>query len=161
MAADLFQQKGAAFSVDEVAARAGLGTGTFYRNFPTKAALLGALVAQQLDVLAIGETGDAGEAVTRFVSDAITGSQRKHDLVAALEASGYVTADEISDAAVRFRQRIGAVLDRAQADGTIRPDLGLDDLLALISAASGSARRDGTSAERIAAVICDGLTRSA
>ncbi len=58
-----------------------------------------------------------------------------------------MTAGEISDAAARFRQRIGTVLGQAQADGAIRPDLGLDDLLALISAATASAARDGTSAE--------------
>ncbi|HEX4400194.1 MAG TPA: TetR/AcrR family transcriptional regulator [Galbitalea sp.] len=160
VAAEFFEAKGAAFSVDEVADRAGVGTGTFYRNFPSKAALLGALVTQQLDELAIShaEDGDAGDAVLRFIRDAITGSHRKHDLVAALEAAGFATADEISEASARFRQRIGTLLDQAQAEGTIRLDLGLADLLALVSAASGSASRDATSAERIAAVICDGLT---
>jgi AcrR family transcriptional regulator len=160
VAAEVFEEKGAVLSVDEVAARAGVGTGTFYRNFPTKAALLGALVTQQLDALATRDDkdGDAGEAVMRFVRDTITGSRRKHDLVAALEAAGFATADDISEASARFRQRIDSMLDQAQTDGTIRPDFGLEDLLALVSAATASASRGGVSAEHIAAVICDGLT---
>ena len=161
-AAELFEEKGSAFSVDEVAARAGVGTGTFYRNFPTKAVLLSALVAQQLDELGSRqvESDDAGAAIVRFVRDAITGSRRKHDLVAALEAAGYATAGDVSEASVRFRQRIGTLLKRAQEDGTIRGDLGLEDLLALVSAASGSASRDEVSSARIAGVVADGLTRA-
>ncbi|WP_223694949.1 TetR/AcrR family transcriptional regulator [Leifsonia poae] len=159
VAADCFEQKGAAFSVDEVAALAGIGTGTFYRNFPTKSALLAALVAQQLDALATGtvDDGDAGAAVLRFVAEAIAGSRRKHDLVVALEAAGYATAEEISEASTRFRQRFGEVLTRAQAEGTIRADLGLEDLLALLSAATAAAARRGSSAAAVAAVIGDGL----
>ncbi len=158
-AAQLFEEKGAAFSVDETAERAGVGTGTFYRNFPTKTALLGALVAQQLDELAAQhvETDNAGEAILRFVSDAVTGSRRKHDLVAALDAAGYANVEDISDASARFRQRIGDLLARAQEVGAVRRDLGLEDLLALVSAASASASRNGVSAERIVAVITDGL----
>ncbi len=159
-AAQLFEEQGAAFSVDETAARAGVGTGTFYRNFPTKSALLSALVAQQLDELAthhVERDDDAAEAILRFVRDAVTGSRRKHDLVAALEAAGHANADDISEASARFRQRIGDLLARAQAVGTVRGDLGLEDLLALVSAASGSASRDGVSGERIASVIADGL----
>ncbi len=158
-AAQLFEEKGAAFSVDETAGRAGVGTGTFYRNFPTKTALLSALVAQQLDELATHhvETDDAAEAIVRFVRDAVTGSRRKHDLVAALDAAGYANAGDISEASARFRQRIGDLLARAQEAGTVRGDLGLEDLLALVSAASGSASRNGVSGEQIAAVITDGL----
>ncbi len=158
-AAELFEEKGFALSVDEVAARAGIGTGTFYRNFPTKAALLSALVAQQLDVLAtqhaVGD--DAGAAIRQFVRDAIMGSRRKHDLVAALDAAGYATTDDISEASAQFRKRIGTLLTTAQTEGAIRGDLGVEDLLALVSAASGAASRDGVSGERIAAVITDGL----
>jgi AcrR family transcriptional regulator len=159
-AAKLFEEKGSMFSVDEVAALAGVGTGTFYRNFATKAALLGALVTQQLDALATdGVEGDhAGEAIRRFVRDAITGSRRKHDLVVALEAAGYGTADDISEASARFRERIGGLLTQAKAEGVIRDDLGLEDLLALVSAASASASRDGVSGDKIAAIITDGVS---
>lgn len=158
-AAQLFEEKGPAFSVDETAARAAVGTGTFYRNFPSKTALLSALVAQQLDELATQhvQSDDAGEAILRFVRDAVTGSRRKHDLVAALEAAGYANADDISEASARFRQRIGGLLARAQEAGTVRGDLGLEDLLALVSAASGAASRNGVSGEQLAAVITDGL----
>ncbi len=161
-AAKLFEEEGAAFSVDEAAARAGVGTGTFYRNFPTKTALLSALVARQLDELVTEhvERDDAAEAILRFVRDAVAGSRRKHDLVAALEAVGSANADDISEASARFRQRIGDLLARAQEAGAVRGDLGLEDLLALVSAASGSASREGVSGERIAAVITDGLRAS-
>jgi AcrR family transcriptional regulator len=46
-AAEVFGAKGQDAQMDDVAAQAGVGVGTVYRHFPTKSALMGALVAQK------------------------------------------------------------------------------------------------------------------
>jgi hypothetical protein len=57
-------------------------------------------------------------------------------------------------------ERLGGLLEPAHADAAIGLDRGLDDLVALVSAATTAARRTGTSPEHLAAVICDGVDGS-
>src|SRR5919205_4078170 len=46
-----FAQDGLDISVDEIARRAGVGVGTLYRRFPTKASLVEAIFEDRLDAL--------------------------------------------------------------------------------------------------------------
>lgn len=48
-AAELLEQAGPAFTLAEVAARAGVAVGSFYQYFPDRAALIGALIDRQLE----------------------------------------------------------------------------------------------------------------
>ena len=57
-AADVFAEHGLEASVEEIARTAGVGMGTLYRRFPTKDALISALVQDVLStMLAIAEEG--------------------------------------------------------------------------------------------------------
>jgi hypothetical protein len=65
-AEDVFVEKGRALSTEAVAERAGVGIGTVFRHFPTKEALLQALLvvrlqqlAAEADALAIDDRGGA------------------------------------------------------------------------------------------------------
>ena len=51
-AAEAFADQGLDVPVDEIARRAGVGMGTLYRRFPTKAALVEAIFEEHLDRLA-------------------------------------------------------------------------------------------------------------
>ena len=56
-AREVFAERGVEAQVDEIAGRAGLGTGTFYRHFPTREALVEAIVAERVgEFLALGES---------------------------------------------------------------------------------------------------------
>src|SRR4051794_25874974 len=57
----VFADQGIEASVDDIARVAGVGMGTFYRRFPTKAALIAALVQDMLESL----QGLAEQAATR------------------------------------------------------------------------------------------------
>src|SRR6201986_1265760 len=59
-AREAFAEGGAATSLEEIARRAGVGTGTLYRNFPNRQALLEAVYVGELDGLcrAAGELED-------------------------------------------------------------------------------------------------------
>lgn len=48
-AGQMFAEHGDMVQMDEIAKRAGLGLGTLYRHFPTKRALLAAIVAQRFE----------------------------------------------------------------------------------------------------------------
>ena len=56
VAREVFRERGYDASLDEVAKRAGVGPGTLYRHFPTRDALLDAIM--QIWVERVGETTD-------------------------------------------------------------------------------------------------------
>jgi AcrR family transcriptional regulator len=162
-ATELFHESASALSVEEVAQRAGVGVGTFYRNFPTKSALLEALIVQEIDALsavaeqgAASEHGDAGNRLAEFITATFRGSRFKADLTVALEGEGTGFGEEVMAASARLREQAGRLLADAQRAGDVRPDIQLDDVLALLRAAY-STTRSPESGERIARVIVDGL----
>ena len=71
-AAEVFAERGPAASVDEIARRAGVGHGTVFRRFPTKDALMYAVIERHVAQLsAMAEealaSDDPGEAFFDFV----------------------------------------------------------------------------------------------
>src|SRR3954463_16836144 len=71
-----FQERGLEVGVDEIARRAGVGMGTLYRHFPTKDALIDAVVdARFAELTALAEaaleTPDAGEGFAGVLVSAV------------------------------------------------------------------------------------------
>src|SRR5438105_3321948 len=69
---EVLAEHGVDASVDEIASRAGLGVGTLYRNFPTKEALLQALLVARIEPLIAAareaaSAADPGEAFVAFL----------------------------------------------------------------------------------------------
>ena len=93
-AAAVFATSGVDAPVREIAARAGVGTGTVYRHFPTRADLVIAVYRHQVDtcaeagpvLLAAGPTPSA--ALERWVDLFIDFLVTKHGLAAAMQADG-------------------------------------------------------------------------
>lgn len=158
-AADVFRESGSALSVEDVSTRAGVGVGTFYRNFPTKRALLEALIVQEIDALtAVAAAGhSSGNELADFIVAAFEGSGLKAELTAALEGEGAGFGEDVMAASDRLRRQIGRLLTQGQSVGHIRADIELEDVLALLRAAYSPAR-SAASGARIAGVIIDGLT---
>ncbi|MGW1894035.1 TetR/AcrR family transcriptional regulator [Streptomyces sp. NPDC002004] len=128
-AAAVFVTSGVDAPVREIAAKAGVGLGTFYRHFPNRADLVIAVYRHQVDtcaeagpaLLAAGPTPFAAleSWVDLFVDFLVT----KHGLAAAMQAdsTGFETLHTY------FLDRLVPVctqlLDAASAAGEIRPDL--------------------------------------
>ena len=71
-AAEVLAEQGLSASVDEIAKRAGVGHGTVFRRFPTKEALVAAVVCKRLEEISataedLLDHPDAGEAFEAFV----------------------------------------------------------------------------------------------
>lgn len=128
-AAAVFVTAGVAAPVREIAARAGVGTGTIYRHFPTRADLVIAVYRHQVDacaeagpvLLAAGPTPYAalGQWINRFVDFVAT----KHGLATALRPDNA----DFDALHAYFLDRLVPVctqlLDAAAASGEIRGDL--------------------------------------
>lgn len=135
--------------MDDIAGRAGVAVGTLYRHFPTKAALVEAVVADSIDQLA-----DAADAALARIADGSPAINELGDLFRIVAARHAIDA-AVKEAAVSLgahapgadgRMEFGdgtpesrawaamvGLLDAARAEGSIQPDLTPLDLLALVS----------------------------
>jgi AcrR family transcriptional regulator len=159
----VFADEGVGASTETIAARAGVGIGTVFRHFPTKTALLGAVLAHMFDELK--------HAATAGLSAADPGSAFFSVLERILEhaATKKAVADALGGAAMDIHRRafIGGVRDamsnllaRAQAAKAVRRDIGFDEVMAVIVGASRAADHAGGNArlrQRSVAIILDGL----
>src|SRR3954465_13945154 len=131
-----FAEEGLDVGVDEIARRAGVGTGTLYRRFPTKTSLVQAIFEQRLDDLqpvverALGRD-DAWEGFVELVLATV--AQQAED-----QGFGQMVVQRLGPAALppqirrRFFAPLEELLARAQKAGHIRADISADDLPAIV-----------------------------
>ena len=131
-AAELFTERGLEPSLDDVARHAGVGVGTVYRRFPDKASLADALFDERIDALvALAEEAqaepDAWAALVSFLerSAEMLVTNRGLRQILMFAAEGH---DRGICARDRMRPAIGRLIERAQADGQVRADLGATDI---------------------------------
>ncbi len=124
-AGQVFEEKGLEASVADVARAAGVGMGTLYRRFPSKEALIEALVSEVLEATIVM----AEEAAARPDG---TGLEHFLQTSSAYQAAhlGCLPKLWCSDHPLvrRARELIADLLADAQAHGRIRPDLTSTDI---------------------------------
>ena len=134
-AVELFRERGLDVGVAEIAQRAGVGRGTLFRNFPSKDDLIAAVVVERVhDALASGaellQTGDPGEALFQFLEE-IAGRQQLDRALFEAVGDEWLSNPAISAAHEQMLELLGQLLARAQAHGTVRPDVTAVDVLML------------------------------
>lgn len=145
-------------STERVAALAKVGIATVFRHFPTKAALLEAVLVTRLHRLRDRARLDDTELLS-FFAHVVADAAGKIAISEALLASGGEVT-EAEKAAGELRQAVGELLVRAQAAGSVRADLRLEELYALLIGASRGAaamRLDGPARDRMLEVVFAGL----
>jgi AcrR family transcriptional regulator len=124
-AGQVFEEKGLEASVADVAGAAGVGMGTLYRHFPSKEALVEALVSEVLETtIALARdaaTQPDGTGLERFLREA-SAFQAEH--LGCLPKL-WITDHHLVQAA---RELIAGLLADAQAHGRIRLDLRSTDI---------------------------------
>lgn len=166
-AAAVFVTSGVEAPVREIAAKAGVGMGTIYRHFPTRADLIIAVYRHQVEacaeagpaLLASSSTPHAALAqwIDRFVDFLIT----KHGLAAALQSDNASFETLHAYFLDRLVPVCDELLDAAVAAGEIRPDLDAYELLRgignLCIGVEGDSRYD---ARRMVGLLISGLLQS-
>jgi AcrR family transcriptional regulator len=153
-AAEAFAERGPDVSVDEIARRAGVGHATVFRRFPTKDALIRAVVEQRLEAFrALAETAlaaeDPGEAFTEYIWTAMELNARDRGL---FECIDRCLKDEKTQEIVALTEQI--VL-RAQEAGAVRDDISPDDVRNLFGAVMAAAPAEQW--RRHVGIVLDGL----
>jgi AcrR family transcriptional regulator len=142
---ECFAEGGVDVSVDEVAKRAGVGHGTVFRRFPTKEALLDAVLGKELErmvllVQASLAEDDPWAAFDAFFRAAAEGYARNRALIEAKERCRELPEMRLLQSAAH------ELVGRAQKAGVLRRDLDAEEIFELVPAAS-----------RFPDVILDGL----
>jgi AcrR family transcriptional regulator len=159
---EVFATRGFAATLDDVAHHAGVGVGTVYRRFPTKEALVQASFADRLaDVIALGEEALAAPSAWDGLVMLLTRSARMHAADRGLRDAVLSLGKHFADVEHRLAALAGQVVDRAKAEGTLRPDVEETDIpiiLAMVSELAGRCARDRPDVyERYLRLIIDGL----
>jgi AcrR family transcriptional regulator len=161
----LFAERGIDVPVDEIARAAGLGIGTVYRRFPTKDALVAAVVDRGADELGAAATAasrarDPGPAFFGFVREAAAVMARDRAVLAIARTRGERREDR-SPAVARLFAAVEVLLARVQEAGVVRPGITAEDLSALLSGVGHAANEGGRPSPdglaRYVAVVVDGL----
>jgi AcrR family transcriptional regulator len=162
VAAEYFSTQGIAGSMDAIAKRAGVGPGTLYRHFPTRDALLAALLQARDEELAARrdairrEEPDPTEALARWLDamgewvtafdglpEPLRAALTEERSPLALTCQGFITDTE-------------QFLRAAKRDGGVRPSVRARELfLAALATgwASGAAMADASSAQALRAML--------
>jgi AcrR family transcriptional regulator len=163
-AEEVLAAEGVSAPIDEIARRAGVGVGTVYRHFPTKEALLEAIVAGRMQRLfalveASAEEPDAGTAFFGCLHAMYEEGARHVALADALARAGISIASPSADAKGELERVLGVQLARAQAAGAVRADVAVQDVLSLLAGTCMAAERgaDPARLQRLVGIVCDGL----
>jgi AcrR family transcriptional regulator len=160
----VFARQGEAGSTEEVAALAGVGIGTVFRHFPTKADLLDAVLARRFDRLTeratlLLDAGDPIEALEAFLMFMIDEAPGKIAIgEALLDAGGDVTAGQ--QASERTRRAAARLIRHAQRAGQVRADVKPSEAYAVMAGAAralAQAKITGAARRRSVAIVIDGL----
>jgi AcrR family transcriptional regulator len=161
----LFAARGTSASTEEIAHQAGVGVGTVFRHFPTKEALLEAILLDR--VARLGETArslstapDPGAALFDLFTGMVEQAATKKTYVDALADAALDSRIARSQVGQETVQALGALLARAQRGGAVRDDIGVTELIALVVGASRAAEHIGQDAAlrtRTLQVVFDGL----
>jgi AcrR family transcriptional regulator len=165
-AREAFAEGGLDAQIDDIARRAGVGVGTVYRHFPTKEALLHAVVAWKFAVLAaearrvLDADGDPWAGLRHVLFH----GGETHAADRALSQVWTALPNAVFEEAARetgLRPSIAELLARAQADGSVRADVRVDDVPMVMCAMSNviTAHEHGMAGtwRRFLALVLDGM----
>lgn len=139
VARDVISEQGAEASLRDIARRADVGLATLYRHFPTREALLEALLHARFDELIetaaeLGTTGPPDEALVTWFREALAFTRTYGGVVEVMAAALADTESALHSSCAAVRSAGAGLLAHAQAEGAARTDIDGTDLLALVAA---------------------------
>jgi AcrR family transcriptional regulator len=161
-----FSERGLETQMEDIARRAEVGVGTLYRHFPTKDALVRALIVDKMERMAgvAQDALDAGgdpwaafEGVLRMGAEQQLRDRALTQVVASQPQEAFRSAieDETDLSAL-----MGQLLDRAKAAGVARADVDPDDI-PLVMCGLAAVVQNGRNWERYLRLMLDGFRNTA
>jgi AcrR family transcriptional regulator len=163
----VFAVSGVDAPVREIAQKAGVGVGTFYRHFPDRAGLIAAVFRREVDACAdaapqLSVDHPPFEAMAQWIQLFAGFITTKRGLASALHAGSPAFESLPAYFDQRLRPTLAGLLAAAIASKEARTDVDADDIIgavASLSMATKSPRAD--QAQRMVALFVDGLRSTA
>lgn len=139
VARKVIAEQGVSASLRDVARQAGVGIGTLYRHFPTREALLEALLGASFDGVTNQAAGyeateKSDQALVSWLRDMVALTYDHRGVIAAMTAAIEDEQSALHGSCVLLKASGARLLARAQSEGRARKDIDGTDLLALVSA---------------------------
>jgi AcrR family transcriptional regulator len=161
-ARDVFSELGPEAPLDVIARRAGVGSATLYRHFPTREDLLHATYRPDIAALArraveLAEYFPPADALERWLRDYFVPAQEERG-VASMLKDALVNAPEVfSHSKEQFSNAADSLLRAAQASGDIRNDVTTRDILRMAHGIAVTSQETPDARERMLTIMFDGL----
>ncbi len=165
----LFREKGADASLDEIAKRAGVGPGTLYRHFPTRDALVDAVMKDWVDRVhgdaeRVLETGlDPRETLTTWLDKLVEHMSRYQGAPAKFASALDDTATPMHHKCTALVAANKIVFDSLDAQDALRPGVDPRDVVRMVTGIAAAAEKSGLGHEAatpMLAIVADGVLRA-
>jgi len=161
-AIEVFAAEGLGVPVAEIARRAGVGTGTVSRHFPTKQALYDAIVQHRVERLvaeaeSLAERLEPGPALFAYIEHMVGQASADQGLADALSRTGYDVDEAAKRTGYDVKGALAGLLRSAQEAGVVRPDVDAVDVKALIAGCVARSTADPDVRRRVVDVVVRGL----
>jgi AcrR family transcriptional regulator len=165
-AAVAFAEHGEGASLDDIAKKAGVGSGTLYRHFPSRQTLLEAVYVDTIEAIAaradeIAAVLPPGEALVEWLNELSVAMIQVRGLKALL---GSAVADGssavLTSCGISMRGASTRLVEAAQREGTLRGDVLPVEVLRLahgVASASELADGEGKHIRRYLTLLMEGL----
>ena len=169
VAVDGFAREGLGISIQEIARRAGVSTGTVSRHFPTKDDLFAAIVLDRVQRLVttaqtLAASQPPGPAFYRFIEVMALEGAENRAIADALAGAGFDVQAAAGGAGDDLMSGWSALLARAQAAGQVRSDITMEDVKALVVGCCvrrGDPESTKAATRRLLSVVTAGLQPTA
>lgn len=167
VAREVFAEQGTDASLRDVARRAGVGIGTLYRHFPTRDALLEAVLSRGFEEMRacaerLLDAGAPAQALAQWLRELARRSGAYRGLPASVLTALADKDSDLHGSCAAMHRAAARLLERAQQAGAVRGDVEADDLFAAAAAMGWVAEQAGPGrADRVLALIDAGLPPAA
>lgn len=160
----VFSEQGREAQMDDVARRAGVGVGTVYRHFPTKEALIEALMVAAFESIAAAaeaalEIEDPWEAFASVLwagAEIMAGDRALSEVFASIPGATAAVMPSVEG----LNDTMAELIRRAQAAGALREDLLIDDVPMVMCGIGSATKKEHRCADawrRHLAIVLDGM----
>lgn len=161
-ARDAFAGQGTEASLEDIARSAEVGIGTLYRHFPTRRALLEAVLHDSMVTLdtrarELFDSPSPEEALLLWLRYLVAHTTTYRGLAATLMSSVGDETSELYGSCERMRSTGARLLLGAQKAGAIRPDVTGADLVKLVNAIAWVGEHSEDDADRLLDLLMNGL----
>jgi AcrR family transcriptional regulator len=153
---------------DDFARLAGVGTGTLYRHFPTRAALAEAVYREEITAMCarareLRDTLPAAEALAAFLHGFVNHLHTHQGLARTLATLMATRSDALADGGRELDRAIADLLAAGVEEGTIRDDVGAGAVMMVLQGISTAYDRPGSrdDADGAVTLVLEGLRRRA